>query len=89
LRRRHLLPGDPPSPIRPPPGCHLHPRCSHAQDICRSARPDLAASGAGHATACHLWRDIVSSGAPAAVAGAGPSASLQRLFEAFERSPGG
>ena len=33
-RQRRILPGDPPSPISPPPGCHLHPRCAHAQDVC-------------------------------------------------------
>ena len=22
--------------LDPPPGCHLHPRCAHAQDVCRS-----------------------------------------------------
>ena len=41
-RPRRILPGDPPSPLEPPPGCHLHPRCAHAQDICRRARPELA-----------------------------------------------
>ena len=44
-RQRRILPGDPPSPIDPPPGCHLHPRCAHAQDICRRTRPELAADG--------------------------------------------
>lgn len=29
---RRLLPGDPPSPIAPPPGCHLSPRCPHVRD---------------------------------------------------------
>ena len=83
-RTRRLLPGDPPSPLDPPTGCHLHPRCAHAQDICKRARPELAIAGDAHATACHLWRDIVSSLPPAAAAGPEFSASLQRLFRAFD-----
>ena len=77
-------PGDPPSPLDPPPGCHLHPRCAHAQDICRRSRPELADAGDAHATACHLWRDIVSSVPPASAAGPEFSPSLQRLFRAFD-----
>jgi peptide/nickel transport system ATP-binding protein/oligopeptide transport system ATP-binding protein len=83
-RARQILPGDPPSPLDPPPGCHLHPRCAHAQDVCKSSRPELAAADDGHATACHLWRDIVSSVPPASVAGPEFSARLQRLFRAFD-----
>jgi peptide/nickel transport system ATP-binding protein/oligopeptide transport system ATP-binding protein len=80
---RRLLPGDPPSALAPPSGCHLHPRCSHARDACRSTRPQLEMAG-GHATACHLWRDIVSSGMPVSAAAPEFSASLQRLFRAFD-----
>jgi peptide/nickel transport system ATP-binding protein/oligopeptide transport system ATP-binding protein len=82
-RQRRLLPGDPPSALAPPSGCHLHPRCAHAQQVCRSARPDLAPDGA-HATACHLWRDIVSSVPPASAAAPDFSPGLQRLFRAFD-----
>jgi oligopeptide transport system ATP-binding protein len=81
-RPRRILPGDPPSPISPPPGCHLHPRCAHARDICRRSRPEL--SGDGHAAACHLWRDIVSSTPPVSATGGEFSTSLQRLFQAFD-----
>ena len=86
-RQRRILPGDPPSPLAPPPGCHLHPRCAHAQDICTRIDPELAEDGTTHATACHLWRDIVSSTPPANVAGPEFSAGLQRLFRAFETRP--
>jgi oligopeptide transport system ATP-binding protein len=82
-KQRRLLPGDPPSAINPPLGCHLHPRCAHAQDGCKRARPDLIPHGT-HATACHLWRDIVSSNPPTPLLGPEFSASLQRLFRAFD-----
>jgi len=84
-RTRYLLPGDPPSPLDPPDGCHLHPRCAHAQEVCRRSRPELtAAAQDAHATACHRWRDIVSSVPPVPVAGSEFSPSLQRLFRAFD-----
>ncbi len=82
--QRRILPGDPPSPISPPPGCHLHPRCAHAQDICLHTRPGLIVAGDGHATACHHWPDIVSSQPPARAAGPEFSANLQRLLRAFD-----
>jgi peptide/nickel transport system ATP-binding protein/oligopeptide transport system ATP-binding protein len=87
--QRRILPGDPPSPINPPPGCHLHPRCAHAQDVCVRVRPALVAAADGHATACHRWPDIVSLSPPAGTAGPEFSASLQRLFRAFDASTSG
>ena len=29
-----ILPGEPPSPLRLPPGCIFQPRCRHAIDLC-------------------------------------------------------
>jgi peptide/nickel transport system ATP-binding protein/oligopeptide transport system ATP-binding protein len=83
-RNRRILPGDPPSPISPPPGCHLHPRCAHAIDICRHTRPLLEAHGTRHATACHIWRDIRQSQDQIPRDG-GVSPQLQRLIAAYER----
>ena len=40
-RNRQLLEGDVPSPIAPPPGCHLHPRCAYAIERCKIERPLL------------------------------------------------
>jgi oligopeptide/dipeptide ABC transporter ATP-binding protein len=87
-RQRRILPGDPPSPVNPPPGCHLHPRCAHAIDVCRLSRPELVLAADGHATACHRWHDIVSSLSPVATPGPEFSASLQRLFRAFDAEVG-
>ena len=53
-RKRILLTGDVPSPINPPSGCHFHPRCRLAQDICKDKEPDLIDIGGEHWVACHL-----------------------------------
>jgi peptide/nickel transport system ATP-binding protein/oligopeptide transport system ATP-binding protein len=60
-RERHILQGDVPSPIDPPPGCHLHTRCPYAAEICRHDRPLLDDDGSGHAAACHFWRELPSA----------------------------
>ena len=54
-RARIVLSGDPPSPINPPSGCPFHLRCQHPEkdEICRTARPELRAFGAGQRAACH------------------------------------
>lgn len=81
-RKRQLLPGDPPSPISPPPGCHLHTRCPHVVERCRHERPALVSDN-WHATACHVWRDIRQSAGHMPLEG-GVSPQLQRLIAAFE-----
>lgn len=45
--------GEPPSPLAPPSGCHFHPRCPVATQVCRTTRPPLAAVQADHLVACH------------------------------------
>jgi peptide/nickel transport system ATP-binding protein/oligopeptide transport system ATP-binding protein len=88
-RERLLLPGDPPSPLSPPPGCHLHTRCPHATERCRSEVPALETDGpGGHAAACHRWRDIQHS-ADLVPRGQAASPHLQRLIEAFEHDAAG
>jgi len=47
------LPGDQPSPLDPPPGCHFHPRCPHAFDICRTRYPEATQVSATHHVHCH------------------------------------
>jgi len=46
--------GDIPSPLDPPSGCHFHPRCPLATDICRKQTPTLRETAPGQHTACHL-----------------------------------
>jgi len=81
-RARRALEGDPPSPIAPPPGCHLHPRCSFARDVCRRSQPALVADGTGRSVACHGWSEI--SGGEAVPQDAAMSPHLARLVAAFE-----
>jgi len=53
-RERIILPGDIPSPLRPPPGCPFHPRCPVAQGICKTAFPPVVDVGGGHTAVCHF-----------------------------------
>ncbi|MFG6660106.1 oligopeptide/dipeptide ABC transporter ATP-binding protein, partial [Sulfitobacter sp. 915] len=42
-----------PNPIAPPPGCHFHPRCPRATDLCKQKAPRHTPIPQGH-VACHL-----------------------------------
>jgi oligopeptide/dipeptide ABC transporter ATP-binding protein len=53
-RHRIILQGDPPSPLRPPPGCRFHTRCPEAIDLCSQEIPLLLSLGRTHLCACHL-----------------------------------
>ena len=51
---RIVLPGDVPSPIRPPSGCPFHPRCPRAEEVCSHEPPALREVAPGHLSACHF-----------------------------------
>ena len=53
-KKRIVLQGEVPSPIHPPDGCHFHPRCRQAQDICRHQVPVLTPDPGGRLVSCHF-----------------------------------
>ncbi len=57
-KTRIVLKGEPPNPENPPPGCHFHPRCPKAFDLCQSSEPHERSveNAAGRRTvSCHLY----------------------------------
>jgi peptide/nickel transport system ATP-binding protein len=48
------LSDDLPSAVAIPPGCRFHPRCRHAEEICRHTPPPLIEYARDHAAACHF-----------------------------------
>lgn len=65
-----ILQGDVPSASDPPSGCHFHPRCRYATDICRREVPSLTAvedgetetEDAEHFVSCHRYRELDLAG---------------------------
>jgi peptide/nickel transport system ATP-binding protein/oligopeptide transport system ATP-binding protein len=53
-RDRIILPGDVPSPLRPPSGCRFHPRCPVAMAHCKVEEPPFIEVSPNHMAAC--WR---------------------------------
>ena len=65
-RKRLILAGDVPSPIKVPTGCRFHTRCPYAFDRCRVEEPLLKEALPAHRVACHL-REVpvaMTSGPP-------------------------
>lgn len=52
--QRPILGGEIPSAVNPPSGCHFHPRCPYAREICKSTYPELKEQEPGHLAACHF-----------------------------------
>ncbi len=61
---RIILEGDVPSPIRPPSGCHFHPRCPHAMPQCRERYPDAHAFSTRHFSRCWLHEQESAGAGP-------------------------
>jgi oligopeptide transport system ATP-binding protein len=53
-RQRVILPGDVPSPAKPPPGCVFNTRCPLAEEICFRVVPEYREVRPHHFVACHL-----------------------------------
>jgi peptide/nickel transport system ATP-binding protein len=56
VERLVQIEGQPPSLLRPPPGCRFHPRCPYVMNVCKTADPALApvSNDPTHLQACHL-----------------------------------
>lgn len=54
---KELPPGEPPSLVNPPTGCHFHPRCAQAiQGLCEVEFPPEFEPEPGHLVACWLYK---------------------------------
>ena len=53
-RKKIVLQGDVPSPVKPPSGCHFHTRCPYAVERCKVDVPSLREIAPGHQVSCHL-----------------------------------
>jgi oligopeptide/dipeptide ABC transporter ATP-binding protein len=53
-KKRENLKGEIASTSAPLSGCHFHPRCSIAIDLCKTEEPPLREITPGHFAACHL-----------------------------------
>ena len=62
-KKRQVLQGEVPSPIKKPTGCAFHTRCPHCKDICTKVEPQLApdAGDPEHMCACHLYQNITEA----------------------------
>jgi oligopeptide/dipeptide ABC transporter ATP-binding protein len=49
-----LLPGEPPSALRPPGGCRFDTRCPRAQGECSAIQPRMREIAPAHQVACHF-----------------------------------
>jgi oligopeptide/dipeptide ABC transporter ATP-binding protein len=50
----HVIKGQVPNLVNPPPGCKFHPRCEISGEICQEEIPPLIQKGEGHWVACHF-----------------------------------
>jgi oligopeptide transport system ATP-binding protein len=82
-RQGVALSGDVPSPLKPPTGCHLHTRCSHAKDKCSQVAPQLTGTHE-HAVACHFPIRLTNSIQMTPAESKPSQVRLQRLQAAFQ-----
>lgn len=64
-RKKVQLTGEVPDPSNPPQGCHFHPRCPYAKDVCKNSYPPLVNLGNQnhpHLVACHRAHELELEG---------------------------
>lgn len=59
---RIVLQGDVADPAHTPPGCHFHPRCRYARDVCRTDAPPQEEVAPNHFVRCHFARELTLQG---------------------------
>jgi peptide/nickel transport system ATP-binding protein len=71
VERLVQIQGQPPSLLRPPPGCRFHPRCPYVMPICKEVDPALApvSDEPDHLQACHLDEETKNREAAKLLAG--------------------
>jgi peptide/nickel transport system ATP-binding protein len=57
-RDRVVVPGEVPSPLKPPSGCTFHPRCPLATARCSAEVPAVRTLSSNTRVACHLVEDV-------------------------------
>ena len=57
-RNKEVMIGEVANPADPPSGCYFHPRCPHAQDVCRTTAPALEEVEPGHWASCHFAKEL-------------------------------
>jgi peptide/nickel transport system ATP-binding protein len=57
-----FMAGEIPNPANPPAGCHLHPRCRYAEEVCRRESPAWREVTIGHFVACHRSEQLHLAG---------------------------
>ena len=66
-KRRIYLSGEVADVTNPPSGCHFHPRCRYAVDVCKTVAPELrevTQNGASHLVSCHRAEELTLQGVP-------------------------
>ncbi|PAZ13689.1 methionine ABC transporter ATP-binding protein [Streptomyces sp. SA15] len=59
--RLSSIPGSPPDPRSVPTGCAFRTRCPMAREVCATHRPQLTATGADRAAACHFGKELADA----------------------------
>jgi len=59
---RIVLQGEVADPAHAPSGCHFHPRCKYAQDVCREKIPQQEEIAPNHFVRCHRARELTLKG---------------------------
>jgi oligopeptide/dipeptide ABC transporter ATP-binding protein len=57
------LEGEIASALAPPSGCHFHPRCPHAMEVCKQVYPAWVQLSKDRGVACHLFPAAPAAGA--------------------------